>query len=175
MVSMGPYTQAFDMRHMYDFVDLRKKNPTKCSFDDNSLLGILHNTPDFSIFLSLVDKAQVAGKLSQEQADYTLFVPSDAELRKKYSDNYLKNIDKGTATQIIAFSTMNRKIDKKLLQSSPVSTFPTTNRSNTLSVSTVSGITMLQNTIQVIHWNHLADNGLIHVIDDFLIPYQTIY
>lgn len=175
MVSMGPYTEAYDMRHMYDFVDLRKKTPGKCTFNDNTLLSIIHNTPDFSVFESLVDKAQVAGKLLQPQADYTLFIPSDAQLRRKYSDEYLKNIDKGTASQIVAFSTMNRKIDKNLIQSSPVCTLPTINRSNSLSISTVNGITMLQNNITVIHWNHLADNGLIHVTNDFLIPFQTTY
>lgn len=171
MVSMGPYSETYDMRHMYDFVDLRRKKPVRCAFSDNTLLGVIHNTPDFSIFADLIDKAQLADKLKQPYADYTLFIPSDNELRQKYSEEYFKNIDKGTATQIVNFSTMNREIDKDLIQSSPVCTLPTLNRSNSLSISTVSGITLLQNTITVIHWNHLANNGLIHVINDFLIPF----
>ena len=104
MVSINPGVQAYDMRHMYDFVDLRKKIVENCSFKTNTLMGIIGNNPDFTIFSSIVDKARYGGKLSEEQADYTIFVPSDTELRKKYSKKYLDNIEDDTARKILAFS-----------------------------------------------------------------------
>ena len=70
---------------------------------------------------------------------------------------------------------MNRKIDKSLLQSSPVSVFPTIDRSNSMYVNTVSGITQIGRCTTVIHWNHPANNGIIHVIDNLLIPLQHFY
>ena len=120
-------------------------------------------------------KARYQGKLSEKQADYTIFVPSDTELRKKYDQKFLDNIDDGLARQILAFSMMNRKIDQRLLQSSPVSIFPTIDRSNSMHISTVSGITLLPNYTKVIHFNHPANNGIVHVIDNLLIPEQTIH
>jgi uncharacterized surface protein with fasciclin (FAS1) repeats len=174
MVSIGPYTQAYDMKHMYDFVDLRKKHTTY-PFPDNTLMGIISTNSDFSIFARLVKKARFSSKLSEKQADYTVFVPSDAELRKKYNEHFLNNIDDGLAKQILSFSMMNRKIDKKLLQSSPVSIFPTLDRSNSMHINTVCEITKLPNNTTVIHFNQPADNGIIHVIDNLLIPIQTIY
>ena len=173
MVSIGPYTQAYDTKHMYDFVDLNKKK--SCPFNKNTLMGIIGNNSDFTIFARIVEKARYSGKLSDQQADFTIFVPSDEELRKKYNKIFLDNIDDGLARQILAFSMMNRKIDKYLLQSSPVSIFPTLDRSNSMHVNTVRGITHLPNNTTVIHFNHPANNGIIHVIDNFLIPVETIY
>jgi len=175
MVSMGPYSQAYDLKQMYDFVDLRKKKERQCQFNNNTLMGIIGNNSDFTIFAKIVEKARYAGKLSELQANYTIFVPSDNELRKRYSKQFIDNIDDGFARQILAFSMMKRKLDQGLLQSSPVSIFPTMDRSNLMHVSTVNGITKLPNCTTVIHWNHPADNGIVHVIDNLLIPEKTIY
>ena len=170
MTSAGPYTQAYDMKHMYDFVNLRTKKEKKPHFNKNTLMGIINNNPDFTIFSKIVEKARYTVQLSQPQADYTIFIPSDAELIKKYNKEYLDNIDDGVSRQILSYSMMNRKIDQYLFQSSPVSIFPTIDRSNSMHVNTVSGVTQIGKCATVIHWNHPADNGIIHVIDDFLIP-----
>lgn len=175
MVSIGPNSQAYDMKQMYDFPDLRKRTKDDCIFKKNTLMGIIGNNQDFTIFSKLVEKARYVGKLSQPEADYTIFVPSDHALKQKYSQDFLDNIDDGMARQILYFSMMNRKIDQNLLQSSPISIFPTIDRSNSMTIHTVSGVTKLPNCTTVIHWNHPADNGIIHVIDNLLIPEKTIY
>ena len=175
MVSMNPATQAFDFRHMYDFVDLNKKTPTTCSFDDNTMMGIIANNSDFTIFAGIVKKARYYGKLMDKQADFTLFVPSDAELKKRYSKEFIDKIDDGMARQILAFSMMNRKIDQDLIQSSPVTILPTLDRSNSMHLNTICGITRLPNDTKVIHFNHPADNGIVHIIDGLLIPDNSVY
>ena len=110
MTAIGPYTQAYDMKQMYDFSDLRGKKEYKVN--KNSLLGIINNNPDFTIFAEIVKKSRYTGKLDDQQADFTIFVPSDNALKQKYSKKFLDSIDDGTSTQIITYSMMNRKIDK---------------------------------------------------------------
>lgn len=175
MVSIGPYTQAYDMKQMYNLPDLRSKTKQDCQFPDNSLMGIINSNSDFTIFSQIVKKAKYESKLSDKQADFTIFVPSDTQLKQQYSKQFLDNIDIGFAQQILKFSMMNRKLDKGLLQSSPASTFPTIDRSNLMTISTVSEKTMLPNCTTVIHWNYPASNGLIHVIDNLLIPDNSIF
>ena len=70
---------------------------------------------------------------------------------------------------------MKRSLDQNILQSSPVSIFPTVDRSNSMNMNTVNGKTMLENCVSVIHWNHPASNGLIHVIDDLLVPSISVH
>lgn len=173
MVSIGPYQS-----YMYNVADFRKKNQKNISYlpanTKNTLMGVIENTPDFSIFASIVKKSRFAGKLSDKQSDYTIFVPSDEELKKKYNENVLNNIDDGLAKQIISFSMMNRKIDKQLLQSSQIAIFPTIDRTNSMHLHTINEITYLPNNTTIIHFNQPADNGIIHVIDNILIPEKTI-
>jgi len=69
---------------------------------------------------------------------------------------------------------MNRILDKNLLQSSPTSLYPAIDRS-LITISTVSDITMLENGITVIHWNQPATNGIIHVIDNILMPNNNFH
>ena len=173
MVSINPATQSYDFRHMYDFSDIRSK-PTKVVYPPNSLMDVIDSNEDFSIFCKIVKKTKYDIKLSSKQANFTLFVPSDFHLKQKYSPKFLNNIDVGLAHQILNFSMMNRILDKNLLQSSPTSLYPVINRS-LITISTVSDITMLENGIKVIHWNQPASNGIIHVIDDILIPKNRFY
>jgi uncharacterized surface protein with fasciclin (FAS1) repeats len=154
---------------MYDFSDFRSESKNKCEYPPETLMGIINSHSDFTIFSQILKKAKYDIKLSSQQSDFTIFVPSDSELKKKYTPDFFNDIDVGLARQIVNASVLNRKIDQNLFQSSPVSTFPLLNRSS-LYVHTVSNITILKDHIKVIHWNHPANNGLIHVVDDILFP-----
>lgn len=171
MASIGPYTQAYDMKQMYDFPDLRSTEEQKNTYPEKSIMGILSCNPDFSIFAHIVEIARFNKKLAEEQADFTIFVPSDHHLKQKYPKEFFENMDTILARQIVTFSIMNRKLVKNVLQSSPMSIFPTLDRSNSMEISTINNVTMLPNCVKVIHWNHLASNGLIHVVDNLVMPY----
>ena len=174
MVSINPCSQATDMRQMYDFVDFRSQEKQERCFDPNSLSGILKNQPDFSIFYNVVKKAFMESKLGELQANYTLFVPSDSYLLRRYTRENLELIDKGLALEIVKMSLMNRVIDSKLIKASPVSTFPTLNRSNSIQIQNVNNQTYLPCNTQVIHFNQPANNGIIHVIDNMLFPQDNM-
>jgi uncharacterized surface protein with fasciclin (FAS1) repeats len=174
MVSIGPYTEASDYRQMYDFVDLRDETHSIGYIgNNNTIMGIIENNPDFTIFSGIVKKAGYIGKLMDPQSDFTVFVASDYELKKRYTKEFIETIDKGMSIKILDYSMMNRKIDQYLLQSSPVTILPTLDRSNSMHIDTICGITKLSNNTKIIHFNHPSDNGIIHVIDNLLIPYNT--
>ena len=80
------------------------------------------------------------------------------------------NMDDGLARQILSFSMMNRIIDQHLIQYSPVGIYPTLNRSHYMHISTVNSITKLPGNTEIIHWNHPADNGIVHIVNNLLIP-----
>lgn len=170
MVSNYPNSQSFDFRQMYDFPTLQ----TKTKYPSDSLMGVINENIDLSIFSKLIKKANYDIKLSSVQADFTIFVPSDNELQKTYSTEFLNNIDKGLAIQIINNSIMNRKLDQTLIQSTPLGKYPTLDRSNSLNITTINNESIINNRIKIIHFNQPASNGIIHVISDFIIPYQMI-
>lgn len=167
MVSIGPYTQAYDMKQMYDFPRVSKQ---PC-YNKDSITDVVNTHSDFTIFSSIIKKAKYDTILSDKQANFTLFVPSDIELRKRYSKQDIDNIDIGTARQILAYSLMNRIIDKNLLISSPSMILPTIDRSHSLKISTVNNVTIIgENCSEIIHFNQQATNGIIHVINNLLVP-----
>jgi hypothetical protein len=177
MVSLGPYNQPFDLRQMYDFVDWKnpQKNHLSCITPKQSLMGILENNPNFSMFSKIIKNARLNLMFSDDQANYTLFVTPDHELIKhKFTHEIIDNMDIGTSRQIAFFSMLHNSIDQKLLQASPVGIFPTVDRSNTLKIFTISNVTTLQNNVNIIHFNYFATNGIIHVTDNLLISENTI-
>lgn len=171
MVSMIPCSTPYDMKHMYNFSNKRNKT---LNYPTNSLMGLINTHSDFTIFSKMIKKANYDIKFSSQQANFTLFVPSDISLKKKYTPEFLDNIDRGMATQILNYSMMIRELDQKLLQASPFGTYPTLDRSNNIKITTTYGKTVLKDNVNVIHFNYKASNGLIHVTDDFLMPKQII-
>ena len=63
MTSSAPNTQGSDMRHMYDFIDLRNNNPHICPYKNNTIMGVIGNNSDFTIFKKIVEKASFSSKI----------------------------------------------------------------------------------------------------------------
>jgi hypothetical protein len=168
MVSIGPNSQAYDFRQMYDFSDLRSTTVTTYIPKD-SIAGFIFSNPDTTLFAKIVKKANLMNILSDIQANFTIFVASDKELLQKgYDPSYFDKIDISEAKNILNFSMMHRKIDQGLIQSSPSSKFPTLDRSNSMYITTLCGITLLPGDVKVIHYNQPANNGIIHITDNLL-------
>lgn len=167
MSYIGPSNQAYDIKQYYDLGDLRSKKGKQFCVEPNSISGAIYENKDLTIFSNILKISGMEGLLSDPQANVTIFVPSDTHLKQKFSLLFFKNMDRGTARKIIIFSMLNRVIDKKLLQSSLTSYYPTKDRSHNLYVTNYCE-TVLQGCTRVIHWNYKVDNGMIHIVDNLL-------
>jgi uncharacterized surface protein with fasciclin (FAS1) repeats len=170
MVSLGPNTQPYNHNDMYESVHYEEKNIE--NVDNNTLMDIIKNNPNFTIFANIVKKARFVEKLYDKQNDFTIFVPCDSEIKKKYSQDFIDRIDFSMSKKIMNFSMIRRQIDQNLLESSTLFYLPTLDRSNSIEVKNKDNSTFLSNGVKIIHFNYPSDNGIIHVVDDILIPYD---
>jgi uncharacterized surface protein with fasciclin (FAS1) repeats len=166
MVSIGPYSQATNYTHTFDIPDLRGPLP-KRTFREGTLSCVIENHPDFSMFRHIVNTAQLENIYDDLQANMTVFVPSDQQLRAKGID--VTNLDIGSARNIVNASSLNRRITRDILEDSPASYFLTRNPNIRLFISNINDRTYINNNVNIIHKDMLCTNGIIHVIDSMLI------
>lgn len=165
MTSIGPNTQSYNFTHMYDIPDLRGKYPMSIECP-NTLTTMIHQNPDFKKFSYILKKSGLENIYRDSQANFTLFVPSD----KVLPEHVIMNMDKCTAINIVKASCLDRKITSELLENSPACYFLTKNPPNRLFITNMNGRTFINNNINIIQKDILANNGIIHVIDKLIIP-----
>lgn len=176
MTANGPNTQSYNYTHMFWKGDLRGPRP-KLYTSPNTIMSVLENNYDFSIFCYIVKLARFEGLFNDCQADVTLFVPSDIEIRKNTPDmiNIIENMDEATAKNIVLFSTLNRKIDYDLLSQSPMKYVFTQNNTNKLLLETYDNVTYLnRGNAKIIRPDINLGNGMIHIVNNLLIPGNDI-
>jgi transforming growth factor-beta-induced protein len=164
MVSTGPYSQSNNFTHMFDFVDLRGISSTEKD-DNNSLMGVINNNPNFSKFKYIVERARMNTTLSDPQSDFTLFIPLDNFISRLE----IEGMDISMARNIVKSAMLDRKITSELLEDSNSSYF-TKSKSNNLFINNMNGITYINEDIRIIQKDIIADNGIIHVIDNIILP-----
>lgn len=169
MTSVGPYNQSYDLSFMYSIPELRSVESVNLNTTSNSLLDIINSHEDFRKFRYILNLSGMANKYSDPQANFTIFVPSDATLSKIPEEIFI-NMDISLARSIIKSSTLKRRISSKILEYSPADYFITTDPINKLFVTNNNRITMINKYINVIHKDQEADNGLLHVIDGLIWP-----
>ena len=174
MVSNFPMSMSYNNTHMFDFTDIRpcvKKNNTK--YCHNSIMDILNKNPNFSKFRYIMKLSGMDLIYDDAMADFTLFVPSDDCVRAIPEDVFL-NLDIGSARDIVKTHTIKRRITYDLLKDSPISYFFSTNDSEKLSVTNISGITTINNCSCVLYPDIQACNGIIHVVNNMIWPYSFL-
>jgi uncharacterized surface protein with fasciclin (FAS1) repeats len=154
---------------MYDFVDYRNLNETKICLDKESIFGYIYSNPNTSKFRKIIEKAMFSGQLNDIQGNFTIFIPEDKYL-KHIPEDFFKNMDTSFAKEILYSSILNGKINKEILTFSPVSFFNTKNPVMKLYVTNISNKTKLNNTSDVIEFDINKNNGIIHLINNILIP-----
>lgn len=164
----GPYSASYNFTSMFNMTDKRGQLPiTKpCP---GTLLDIIEKNPDFSKFRYLVKLAAQEEVLNASQANFTIFVPSDKSL-KNINDNVFINMDTTTAWYIVKSCMVKNKIPSEILEDSPAAYYYTLSEGNRLFITNISGITYLNNSIEVIHKDIMCTNGIIHVINGLFIP-----
>lgn len=172
MVSISPNTLPFINSHMYSFNDLRPcvKKTSSC-YCPNSIMDIINTNQNFTKFRFIIKLAGLDITYDSQLANYTLFVPSDAAL-SKIPEGVFLNMDIGTARNIVKTATLKNKITFDLIKDSPISSFLTLNDSEKLLITNISGVTNINNCIRLIKPDILACNGVIHVTNDIIWPYN---
>ena len=169
MTSSGPYSQSYNFTHMFDFTDYNGNLPKKVACP-NTLLGLIYNNPDFSIFKFMVNRANLESFFNLSQADFTIFVPSDSELLSKVDKNIFTNMDILTARAIVKTCMLNNRISSEVLEDSPAAYYYTTEPSNRLFITNINGETFLNNNVKIIKKDIVLSNGIVHVIDGLFEP-----
>lgn len=176
MVSLGPDTQSYNFTHMTSFVDLNSDKKLETCTTKGSIFDYLYHNPNFSRFCKIVEHASMQGQLNSIQADFTMFIPSNDYLQH-LPEEYFDRMDDGLARQILKSCTLNRRIGKNLITSSPVSYFNTISRYPTMKmyVTNISGVTAINNCVQVVKYDILLNNGIIHLVDGLIVPNHDYY
>lgn len=169
MTSSGPYSQSNNFTHMFDFTDYKGPLPTMVPCP-NTLLGLIYNNPDFSIFKFMVHRSKLNSFFNLSQADFTVFIPSDKELLKRMDESIFTNMDILTARSIVKSCMLNNRISSEVLEDSPAAYYYTTEPSNRLFITNLNGNTIINNNIKIIKKDILLKNGIVHVIDGLVIP-----
>jgi uncharacterized surface protein with fasciclin (FAS1) repeats len=168
MTSFTPSTQSYLFNHMSTFIDYRTEKEPQLCIAKNSVLDFITKNSNYSKFLEIVKNADMIGILNSEQFNSTIFVAENKWLEKYDTEN----MDSGIAKQVINCSTIDTKIKKDLLTSSPICYFYTKNRQMRLFVTNLNNQTMINNQTHVLNYDIECSNGIVHIVDDLLQPSQ---
>ena len=172
MTSIGPNCQRYNFTHMFDFVDLRGKFPQK-KYKTGSIMYLIENHPDFSKFCYIIKLAVMDDVLDNLLADFTLFVPSDSELKyRNITEDFYVNMDQGTARHIVLSSLLDTRIPSEILKDSPATYLTTKDPPNRLFITNINDKTRINNLFSVIHFDIVCNNGIIHVVNGMINPLQ---
>jgi len=165
----APNSAPYNFTSMFNMTDRRGKLPLDKPCP-GTLLDKIQNTPEFSKFSYMVKLANFEGLLNSAQANFTLFIPSDTSL-KNINDNIFINMDSTTAWYIVKTSIIKNRIPSEILEDSPAAYYYTTDTANRLFITNLNSITTINNNVTIIKKDVLSSNGIIHVVDNLIIPH----
>jgi uncharacterized surface protein with fasciclin (FAS1) repeats len=171
MVSNAPYTNPFGNYHLFE-ESIQKHQQTILSLphnSQNSIMDFISKDPRLSIFKTIINLAKLDGMLNDDLANFTILVPSNEHIQNKYP-NLLRNLDIGTARNIIKSSTLNRRIPFELLSDDPYAYFFTLYKNERLLFSNINDVVLINQQIKIVEPDIIATNGIIHIIDDIIFP-----
>ena len=161
MSSIGPYNPISITYH--------RTTVQKSQIDLDSLFGRISSNNDFNRFKHIIELAHMQFKLNDPQSNFTIFVPSDIELNKRYSDEYFDQMDTGLANTIIKCSTLNNEIESSILKH-PLKYFTTLKQAQRILIRTTDDVSIINEDIKILKFNIICNNGIIHVVDNLILP-----
>ena len=171
MVSFAPNTQSLLYNHMSFFTDYQSDVEPKMCLNKGSIYDFISSNPKFSKFKKIVDTANRMGFLNDDQANCTVFIPSDDYL-KHIPQNYFNTMDDGLAREILASSTIPKILASDLITSSPVAYYYTRNPKMRMYVTNINSRTKINNCATIVRYDIWCNNGIIHLIDNLIEPSQ---
>jgi uncharacterized surface protein with fasciclin (FAS1) repeats len=152
---------------------------TSCSNDDNNdtpvadntITGVATKTPEFSILVQALTKAELATTL-QGTGPFTVFAPTDAAFTAFLSTaGYasINDVPKAALTQILLNHVVSGEVKSTDLTTTYIKTLakgPASTTNNlSMFVNTASGKVKLNGVATVTTADIMASNGVIHVVD----------
>jgi uncharacterized surface protein with fasciclin (FAS1) repeats len=172
MTTPGPYTQSYNFTHMFDIPDLRGPFPVQEPIK-GSILGVIVSIPEFSKFRYIIHRALLDDFFNAPQADCTVFVPTNSAIENYITDDVLVNMDVYTARKIVKNAYVEKRLSSEVLKDSPIShLYLTTDPIDRLTIMNVQNETFINGGVKVLLWDLPANNGIIHVIDNLILPYD---
>lgn len=164
----GPYTQSYNFTHMFNFTDLRGNLPIK-KYRKGSIMYEIQNNPELTKFCYIVKLAVLENVLDNIQANFTIFIPIDSSIT---DDDKLVNMELGSARHIVLSSLLNDRMPSEILTDSPASFFNTMDPPNRLFVTNVDRMTRINENINIIQFDTICNNGIIHLVDRLIEPFE---
>jgi len=144
---------------------------SECRIKTSTISGYLETQPNYKLFQWMVRLADMEKKMGDEQFDSTLFLVNDENLLKQFgSENFFINMDKHTAIHILGAHLLTRQIHKKTLASQRLTKIYTKNLKTELIFLNNYGEITINNKANLIDADIDRSNGVIHLIDQLLIP-----
>ena len=172
MTTYIPSVQSQLFNHMTYFTDINSETPYEICIKKYSIYYYIHSNPNFSKFRKIVDRAKMMQILNDEQANLSIFIPPNDYI-DYLKDEDLDKIDIGTAKQIVNTCIIPKILAQDLITSSPVCYLYTRNPQMRMYVSNINGICRINDTANVLKFDNWCENGIIHIIDNLLVPNQN--
>jgi len=170
----------------YDWtIELAPPQPnTPFKYEKDTMMEYIAANENYSYFYYLLKKGATAPLLNSLAVNYSVFLPDNNAIRNTfgdYTENVIMNMDKYTAKEIVLYHILPMFIPLNVLQSSQAMYLETKINNSihanilcqTKRVSADSpAYTILNNKIKVSEQinNKLFQNGLLHGIEQLLIP-----
>lgn len=172
MVSYHGYWQYEDLLQTYELTDKRRFPPSEQPYNKDSIMGFLSNNPDYSIMAYIVKTAKSDRKMDDGQFNSTLFVCSDSDFHKMYSDDFAMQLDKNSATSIVNYNIIIRYLGINSLKTRAACKIDTKDRSNNINIlHTIQGktSTIFANGYKITG-EQKCSNGNIIFVEGLLLP-----
>lgn len=134
-----------------------------------TVVDIAIQNDNFSILVEAVVKAGLVDALSSE-GPFTVFAPTNAAFEAAFEALKIDGIQDLTAEALIPILTYHVVADNVLASEVSAGMVPTLNTDSSISVSISDGSVMLDNTATVIATDIQGSNGVIHAIDNVILP-----
>ncbi len=158
MTSSIPISMPMNFSHTF----LNREICNQQTVCENSLLYIIQNRPDLSLFLYLIELADLQHIFNDIQANFTVFVFNNINIDNKL----ISKFDKHTALSIVRACVIPTRICSEIYIDSPISHYYSIDKTNRLTITNISGISYVNNNAIIVQQDLLCNNGIIHVIDN---------
>lgn len=136
---------------------------------DESIVEVLDEDGRFDTLLSLLEEAGLMDELQNVNSNYTLFAPTDEAFEQADSElvEEWASDPEGALNTILSYHVIN---DRLTINQIANDDYLPTIEGRAIAVSIDEFVRVYLNGRQVQDFNILADNGIIHVVDEVILP-----